>query len=497
MSSNLGTRLVSAGLVTREELGLALASVPAHGGALLAELVRKGVEEEAIAGFFVADGFGPVVDDEELAGAPGGARVPPQLAVDMLAIPLSESRAGLRVAMADPSDVHAVRELAHAAGGRIVPMVARISALLALLAHRYPDETEVAWTRRQAGASGAPASEPKTLPPESLSESDDAVVPLTRMARPPKGRRRRPKMDTVDREPEPQRPVTAEFGVLPPAASEGGAPRSRRRKITAGFPSPDEPAQEPTKEPAPRKARRRRITANFGGAGEVHSSLEEALLSAEAARESQGGWGELSEVSAADGIARRAARAQAILPGRLPGPPPGERDGTARRDGRDDEALGRDLTLILATIRAAKTRDDVCREGCLGLAPLGRCAVLLVLVKGVLEGREVAGGNLPKDAVRNLWIPSTSRSLLQRVVETGEPYLGPHGESSADAVFRAALSSRGGDVLLMPVVLSGRTVAVLALDEPITDGVVLLERAELLTRAMAEAFKRLVMAAKR
>ncbi|MBW2462708.1 MAG: hypothetical protein JRH11_13745 [Deltaproteobacteria bacterium] len=535
MSSNLGTRLVSAGLVTRKELGLALALVPAHGGALLAELVRNGVEEEAIAGFFVADGFGPVIGDEELAEAGSDGWVPPQLAVDMLAIPLSQGRAGLRVAMADPSDVHAVRELAHAAGGPIVPLVARISALLALLAHRYPNEPDAAWTSRQTRASEAPRDEEL--------EGDDPVIPLTRVTGPPKGRRRRPTMETVDWVPDPERPDTAEFGVLPPPRGEGSTPQGRRRRVTARSDSPNDRAKGPATAPgrrrrstldverpvvgktippgapnafaasgtgpslrAPRKARLRRITANLSGEGEVRGSRQEAVSSAAAADdddagESQaGGWGELSEASAADGIARRAARAHAILPGRLSGPSPRTRGGSVPQDGQDaegDEALSRDLTLVLETIRVAETREVVCRETCLGLAPLGRCAVLLVLVKGVLEGREVAGGDLPKDVVRNLRIPSTSRSLLQRVVETREPYLGPHGGSSADAIFRAALSGRGGDVLLMPVVLSGRAVAVLALDEPITDRVVLLEQAELLTRATARAFERLELAAKR
>jgi hypothetical protein len=559
MNADLGARLLAAGLVTREELGLALASVPAHGGALAAELVRRGVEEDAIAGFFVADGFGPIVDARELAEG-GADELPPQLAVDMLALPLTRNALGLRVAMADPSDVHAVRELTHAAGVAILPTVARIGALVAALFKLFPEETALAG-RRPREPEATPidlvqrrdSSQP---PGDSIEESFDSIVPLTRMSHTPRApifapvpaeaaafgeepsRKRRDTEDLLGEAAAHARKKkdTDEFGVpegtrrrRDTADFDGGGQKPRRdtaefdrptvkkevqkegRRDTAEFEAlgPKTETREPDR---PRKAVAtftRPETADFVRGAQRDTLVDPIPVADEPGRETMeqvgrliaeptrepddGGWGDLSKPTAEENIARRAARAYSILPQRLPAPTiPPPQTGT---DSGAPPAFG-DLSTILATIRAAKTRDDVCRYACLGLAPLGRCAVLLVLSKGILKGREVAGGGLPRDAVRNLWIPSTSRSMLQRVVETGEAYLGAHGDSSADKVFRAALGSRGGDVLLMPVVLSGRTVSVLALDEPIADGVVLLERAELLTRATADALRRLIVTAK-
>jgi hypothetical protein len=461
MNADLGARLLAAGLVTREELGRALASVPAHGGALAAELVRGGVEEEALLGFFVADGFGPVVDPKELENAEGDERVPPQLAVDMLALPLRTSASGLHVAMADPSDVHAVRELRQKTGVAILPMVAPVRALTSVLDARFPDEWAAARERRQDPDQAAPIALVRrrdTPAGGSIQDSFDSVVPLTNVAeKPPSGF-----------------PMQAEV-----------EPRKRRRD-TADFALPREYLED---EDLTRDTIVDELEREEGDVGrDTLESMGVALR--QSVPNEGGGWGDLSESSPVDNIARRAARAHSILPQRLPSA------GRALLSWESGPREAGDLSANLATIRAAKTKDEVVRQACMGLAPLGRCALILVLSKGILKGREVVGGDLPRDAVLNLWIPSTTRSLLSRVLETREPYLGPHGGSSADAVFRAALGSRGGDVLLVPVVLSGKTIAVLALDEPVADAVVLLERAEVVARATADAFRRLIAARK-
>ncbi len=473
MNADLGARLLAAGLVTRQELGLALSSVPAHGGALAVELVRRGIEEEALLGFFVADGFGPVVQPRELAEAEGDDRVPPQLAVDMLALPLRKSASGLHVAMADPSDVHAVRELRQKTGVAILPVVAPVKALTDALDSRFPQEWAAAKERRN-NPEAAPISLVRrrdTHGSAAIQDSFDSVVPLTNAA----GKRASGFPIQAESEGR-RRRDTADFELPRDYADDAPRDTADFERPAAGAPSRDTLVDE--LRPDPQDVGRDTLES-------VSAVLRQSVTPSEG-----GGWGDLSDSSPMEGIARRAARAHSILPGRLP---------SSGREILSWEQAPReagDLSAILATIRAAKTREEVIRHACRGLAPLGRCALLLVLSRGILKGREVVGGDLPRDAVLNLWIPSTSRSLLSRVLETSEPYLGPHGGSSADAVFRAALGSRGGDVLLMPVVLSGKAVAVLALDEPVADAVVLLERAEVVARATADAFRRLIAAKK-
>jgi hypothetical protein len=344
---------------------------------------------------------------------------------------------------------------------------------------------------------------------DTIQSSFDSIVPPQEVSRFPMAERQTPRAGRRRRQ-------TADFARDRPKAPARAA---RKRRDTADF---KRDTADDKRDTAPH--RRRKDTADFEPEADIELTLDtphqdlddllpeqsqdespprdtlvdgpneaemKELVRQSAARDDIGGWGDLSEPSPVDSIARRAARAHSILPQRLPTAPEAALVGLEM----GPRALG-DLSAVLATIRAAKTRDEVCRHACRGLAPLGRSAVLLVLSRGILKGQEVVGGDLPRDAVHNLWIPSTSRSLLARVLETGEPYLGPHGQSSADAVFRAALGSRGGDVLLAPIVLSGRAVAVLALDEPVADSIVLLERAEVLCRATADAFRRLIVASK-
>ena len=76
------------------------------------------------------------------------------------------------------------------------------------------------------------------------------------------------------------------------------------------------------------------------------------------------------------------------------------------------------------------------------------------------------------------------------------PYAGAHGTSAADGLFRAALGSRGGEVALMPVLVGGKLVAILAASE-VRFGAAGVERVETLARAVSEALTRIIVEAKK
>jgi hypothetical protein len=149
----------------------------------------------------------------------------------------------------------------------------------------------------------------------------------------------------------------------------------------------------------------------------------------------------------------------------------------------------------LAAIRASKDRDEVVELACAGALTVSRAALLLALKKGVLKGWDAAGAQVSRDAVRNLWIPTKSPSMFRDVVAKREAYSGPHGTTAADGLFRAAVGSRGGEIVLQPVAVGGKVVAVLAADDVAFDreGV---ERLEVLARAVGEAFERIIVAGK-
>ncbi len=149
MADDLGARLVQAGLVTPEQLAEVRGTAPPHDGALLSALIRRGLSEDAAAGFFVAEGLGPLMDAEDLQGdATARHRIPGSMARQLLAMPIRDSAAGLVVAMAAPSDPHALAELRRAVGGPVLPTVARMTQLEAALARAYPGARPPAPIRR-------------------------------------------------------------------------------------------------------------------------------------------------------------------------------------------------------------------------------------------------------------------------------------------------------------------------------------------------------------
>jgi hypothetical protein len=117
-------------------------------------LVAAGLNERVLAGFFVTRGFGPMLQAKDLARADGDLvnRLPAVIAHDLRAMPLRSSQAGAIVAMADPTDQHAVAKLREALGGSILPTVAKLSDLLASIERAYPQERPTLLTDPVAAA---------------------------------------------------------------------------------------------------------------------------------------------------------------------------------------------------------------------------------------------------------------------------------------------------------------------------------------------------------
>ncbi|MEM7609824.1 MAG: hypothetical protein AAF411_31140, partial [Myxococcota bacterium] len=125
-----------------------------------------------------------------------------------------------------------------------------------------------------------------------------------------------------------------------------------------------------------------------------------------------------------------------------------------------------DIGPVLAALRQAESRDHAVALACRGVTRIARLGVLLGLRRGVLRGWDGFGDGISQDAIRNLWIPTSSPSMFRDVVDQIQPYRGAYGASAADNLFRAAIGSRGGVVSLHPVTVTSQVVAVLCADEP-------------------------------
>lgn len=189
MSARLVDQLVEAGLVTEAQ---ARASDPGDPRVstrrVIQNLVVNGLDERTLAGFFVAKGYGPMLQDAELRRADRALvhQMSAADAHDLCAMPLRATAAGAVVAMADPTDEHAVMALSRSLGGTVLPTVAKLSDLLRALDREYAHDGPTAAGTQEAPAHVRPPSGVVGLAQEKRGESertqDDFAAPTSDMA---------------------------------------------------------------------------------------------------------------------------------------------------------------------------------------------------------------------------------------------------------------------------------------------------------------------------
>jgi len=176
MRGRLVEQLVDAGLVTEAQARASDAGDPlVPSGQVAQSLVSQGLDERALAGFFVNLGFGPMLRARELERADADLvrRLPGAVARDLCAMPLRPSRVGAIVAMADPTDERSVAKLGELLGDSILPTVAKLSDLLESIDRAYPPEQ------------ATPTGDPLALA-RARSATPTGAVPLVN-AKPPSG----------------------------------------------------------------------------------------------------------------------------------------------------------------------------------------------------------------------------------------------------------------------------------------------------------------------
>ena len=169
MVEELGARVLREGLVSRDQLADALAE-GATGGVLAAALLRQGLSADALFGLLRREGHA-VADAADLdqGAGPVSRLLHGRMAHTLQALPVADLGHEVLVAMMDPTDGHALRELRFGIGRSVRPLLAHADALHEALAMAYPGdappiprETPLALVRRR-GPDAAPARR-KTQP---------------------------------------------------------------------------------------------------------------------------------------------------------------------------------------------------------------------------------------------------------------------------------------------------------------------------------------------
>ena len=196
MSLDLGARLLRAGLLGPAELSRAGVG---SCSALARTLVQNGLREDALAGFFVAEGAGPVVTPDALQGVLVSGDFPLSAMEANLALPIAKAGKKWVVAMAVPDDDDTLREIQKKLGTEINARVALISDILrtiekqkqietarlnlasensdSLIPARMSEAAPIALTRRRAAR--------RSTPPQAriTSDSDSTQVRMPRPKR--------------------------------------------------------------------------------------------------------------------------------------------------------------------------------------------------------------------------------------------------------------------------------------------------------------------------
>ena len=141
MADDAGALLVRSGLVSASALEEARARAAEGGGTVGEQLVATGVlADDQLTDFYKSRLLVPQVNPNTLARLPAKvvAVIPSDMAIELRSIPVSlDKDNNLTVAMSDPSDRHAVDEIAFFTGSYVVRAVATQMQIAWCLAHYY------------------------------------------------------------------------------------------------------------------------------------------------------------------------------------------------------------------------------------------------------------------------------------------------------------------------------------------------------------------------
>jgi len=170
MADDAGALLVRSGLVSASALDEARAKVNDLGGTLGEQLVAAGVvTDDSLTDFYKKRLLVPQVNPNSLARLPAKvvAIIPSDMAIELRAIPVSlDADNNLTIAMSDPSDRHAVDEIAAFTGTYVVRAVATQMQIAWCLAHYYGHVTNLGQRLlKDTGEGEAQRAQRTTQPP--------------------------------------------------------------------------------------------------------------------------------------------------------------------------------------------------------------------------------------------------------------------------------------------------------------------------------------------
>lgn len=466
MASTAGNLLLRAGKITAEQLAAARALAHEKSYPLSEALVRGGaIDEPALVEFFARRLMIERLPPSRLHAIPKPVQrsVPPDMANEFRVVPIEFSSDGaLVIAMADPTDTHAVDEVRFFTDRFVVRTVARLSEIYHALGVYYgadfaplpaedpgaPGELPIdgdAEYETEYGTSAAAAAEVEFE--ADAADDDEAAAPTVDPAA----------MATMIESPVLLTNVKSRSGEIVVQGLEEPPPPPSAA-LTDDEPRTD-PMQLPMEPPA--------------------------TLSVELPMEPLRSEPKI-DVNALVAKARAAASAAGAT-----APPKDEEPILLSRPikKRRTTLTGASAHVPLSEIRAAESRDQVATLMLDWVALLCRRSLLMVIRRGQLVGFAARGDDAPRLA--QLSLPLDAPTLLRDVIVSRLPYRGPLPITEENDRFADALGGVGSEVLVMPITIREKLIALLYADSPLKP----LPDAELhaVTREVGLAFERLIL----
>lgn len=387
-------------------------------------------------------------------------RLPAELAWQLLAVPVSTDELGnLTVAMADPSDEQAVEAIAHRTRAYLVRAVASVSSLRRTLQRLYGDE-EAVYQRaiaQHAADEQARLREHRTAAELTLRQTDVSMVAVEPLRPPTNPPTSTPAPwlqaaddgthEATDETPYSQPPSDDELDAYAVEHVQGDPEESIQTQVDTQSAA----HMNPIARPQPPEA-------STGGLPIIEDDEPPLRVTAIQTEPPQRITAVQTEVGAPSPSRPPTPADMVEGPARGPRRPNRPRAHTPWNpplQGFNNQPVPLSPEAVaeaLPKLDAASDRDEITALLLDFLAAGFNRVILFVHSHNELKGHDARGEDLMVEAVRQVRIPSTGKSVFSEVLERGKPYLGPMRETSKiDQAFSSALGGLKGNVLVLPI----------------------------------------------
>jgi hypothetical protein len=451
--STLGTMMLRAGLLSDGQVADADEHARVKRLSYVDAVLELGLaDEDTLVAFLASKLLIPRVRQAvlERVDAQTAERLAGDLAWQLLAVPVSVDELGnLTVAMADPTDELAVEAITQRTQSYLVRAVGSVSNVRRTLSRLYGEEDDVyerAAAQRAAAAAPPVVRDPQPASPFSSSPTSFGGDPLAVTD------------SDVDDEPYDQYPSDDELDGDPVEHVQGDPEdradpeesiathvdtHNRVRTTAVTRPQPPESSALPIIEDD--EPPLERITEV-----PIHAPKQSVRITA-IQTEAPGPAREPTPADLAEGPVRgprRAVRPRAHTPWNPP-----LQGFTHQAAPLSPEAVAE----VLPKLETVDDRDAITALLLDFLAAGFTRVILFVHSHNELRGHDARGEDLLVEAVRQVRIPSTGKSVFAEVLERSKPYFGPMRETSKiDQAFSSALGGLKGNVLVLPILVGAK-----------------------------------------